>query len=242
MLMRLPLLWLLTALVAFAEPPVTKIVRVKGDAIAIAGLVGNRPDFRIEGNRDLHAILLRGDAGQVQEAERIIQALDGVPGDSSAKDIELTVHILGGDVDASRGATEAKGDALAAVIKQLRGLFPYEKYYTLGTVLLRSGQESKVLTNGALKTPLDSGDKPAQYEIVVNSLKASDEAIPTIHVASFRFHCGIPVQKNGGLLYFDTGTTADLDLKEGQKVVVANLELGNTNSAIFLVVSARTLR
>ncbi|HVN83075.1 MAG TPA: hypothetical protein VMW38_29095 [Terriglobia bacterium] len=41
--------------------------------------------------------------------------------------------------------------------------------------------------------------------------------------------------------YIDTGINTDLDVREGQKVVVGKATVDNSNNALFLVLTARVV-
>lgn len=237
------------------KPEVTRIVRVHRDASALANLL---PHGRvgIHPSNELRAILLSGPSDIVDEEEHTIQQLDGISSGGS-RNVELLIYVLGGSGPAVSGAPEATGEALSGVVKQLRSVFPYKNYYLLSTIFLRTAQDSAAQNSGFLKSLLQSSAPlpPSRYEVNYNSATASDDPTPVIHLSRFKFDARIPyvsgsfrtsgegiAQVTPQYQQMDVSTNADLDLREGQKVVVSNSNIEDANSSIFLVLTARLVQ
>jgi len=226
---------------------ITKIVRVHGNASIIASLAVI-PGVSVEGDNQLRVIVIKGIRSDVAAVERTIQELDtAAPATSEPKNIELVVYVIGGSMDPIPGVPEASVDALTPVLKQLRAVFPYKNYQTLSTMVVRSGQDSKAINSGMMKTVQSNGNsselvEPSVYHIQYNSARISQETPPVIHLNGFHFGARIPVKTGSDFHQVDVGTETDVDLREGQKVVVANSNLGNANISLFLVLTARLVQ
>ena len=223
---------------------IIRIVHVHGDAGTLANLAGNGSGATVEGSDQLKAVVIKGRPAEVAAVESTIQQLDaGVSAGLGAKNIELIVYVIGGSMESISGVAETSGDALASVVKQLRAVFPYKNYQTLSTMIVRSGQGSKTISSGMIKTLQSTGSNeqvsaPSTYDIRYDSARISAETPPLIHLTGFRFDAKIPMAT--GMV--PVGTATDVDLKEGQKVVVANSNLGNTNMSLFLVLTAHVVQ
>lgn len=233
---------------------IIKVVPVHGDAGLLAHLAGG-PRASAQGSDQLKAVVIKGTPADVAVVERSIHELDAAsPAVSGGKNIELVVYVIGGSMEPLPGATETSGDALAPVVKQLRTVFPYKNYQTLGTMLLRSSQGSKTISTGIIKSLQKTGNEgevlsPSTYQLKFDSARATADSVPVIHLDKFEFESRIPVvasvmkSKDGSTAssQFQSvpiGTQTDVDLREGQKVVVANSNIGNTNVSLFLVLAA----
>ena len=63
----------------------------------------------------------------------------------------------------------------------------------------------------------------------------------TIRIDSMRLGCRVPRPTgSGGLSYSDVGLSADVDIKQGQKVVVGRMSMGQ-DSALFVVLTAQVV-
>ena len=243
------------------EPPtpeVTKIVRVhNARPERLAEMVRGVP-ATIHANDALKAIVIRGKPADVATLEQTIRELDTASTTLSSRNVELMVYLVSGSSALPTSSTPAeKLTALTPVVKQLRAIFPYHDYQLLSTMLLRSGEGSKTSSNGLLKPFQDvPGTYPSVYSIQYDSATVSpEEANPTIHLEHFRFDTRIsiaaaaPTTTTTGTPYattqfqtFSIGIQTDVDLQEGQKVVVGKANIESTDSAVFVILSAKLVR
>jgi hypothetical protein len=228
---------------------VVKVVHVKGNAEGIAALAGRASGVNYEASTTLKAIVLRGEPADVANVERTIQELDNPNGESGAasgvRNIELTIYVIAGSSEPIAGFEEVSGDALAPVLKQLRAIFPYKHYELLTTVLMRSAQNSKGVVEGVIRPiePTDLNLGPVNYQLSYESVGVSTEANPLIHVVKLQFGAGLPFmigpKESKQFQTFRIGISSNVDVREGQKVVVGSSNVPEGNTALFLVVSAR---
>lgn len=237
---------LLSAQTASTEPPqpenTVKIVRVHGNALAIGSLAASWSGIHYQVSDALKAIVLTGKSADVAKVERTIEELDALnaitpAAAASERNMETTVYVISGGAEPISGVQDITGEALAPVVKQLRAIFPYNHYQLLSTMLIRSAQNAKASSEGMMTTAQSNSApaRPSIYKIGYDSAKTSGEP-SAIHLSGFyfdsRFSLATGEQRNVAI-------QTDVDLHEGQKVIVGKANVGNSDACIFLVLSAR---
>jgi hypothetical protein len=150
---------------------------------------------------------------------------------------------------------------IASVTRQLQSIFPYKSYQVLTSMLLRSREDTRAINSGVMKS-LSSAEaaqaqvsRPSTYTVGYDRASVSNESgKPSIHIRNFRFGTKIPVinemlgskDSKGSIPYattqvsqVDVSIMTDIDIRDGQKVVVGKANVENGDSAIFVVVGAR---
>jgi hypothetical protein len=179
-------------------------------------------------NTEMHAIGVHAPGSTIPAIDDAIARLD-VPA-SAPHNIELTAYlVIGTDSEATSLAALPKD--LESVVTQLKNAFPFKNYRLMDVMNLRgrTGEQLRtssaggVLPNGStVTTALDIRSLsvgPDNTTVRINSLRSST-----------RFPAGNTMQ--------DLGFNTDLDIKEGQKVVVGRQGL-NHDQALFLVLTAK---
>jgi hypothetical protein len=176
------------------------------------------------------AIIVKSPKEAMPMIEDAVQRLDvpAVP----PKNIELTAYMLLG-LESADAADEAPAE-LQSALKQLRATSPYKGFRLLDTVSLRGREGKQAVVRGT------STGKPAQ-------------SLPVYYTFSYRA-TRITADEKGRTVWFDglhlelrqgnqgpTEITTDIDVREGQKVVVGRVSLDRPDSALFLVVTAKTV-
>jgi len=215
---------------------VTKVVRVHTGARNLAALASGGSRVEVRADDVLKAIVLRGKPADVSALENTIRELDSASSNlGSSKNVELTVYLLSGSSSSSPSATEEKLPVVAPVVKQLHAVFPYSNYQLLSTMLLRSGEGTPASTSGLLKG-FGNSTAPSHYEVSYKAARVSaDEAGPSIHLMGFHFLLRVAI----GASMFDAGVETDVDLRDGQKVVVGKSNVETADSALFVVLVAK---
>ena len=218
-------------LFAQAEKPqeITKVVRVRyAVPKAIADLLNPGSNGYIAvGDNGLKAIVLKGRADKVAEAEQTIKELDIPPPTESAHDIDVTIYIVGGTSKSQSSSAAPK--EIEPVIKQLQSIFPYSSYELLNTVAIRSREGKQASNSGQMKQfGNTTAQTPTFYGIVYDTSIGSPQAI---RFDRFRFDV------RSGNVNVAIGT--DLEVHPGQKVVVGKTNIDNGESALFVVLTAR---
>ncbi|MDQ2839445.1 MAG: hypothetical protein M3Y72_00055 [Acidobacteriota bacterium] len=233
---------------------IVKIVRVHGDARNIANLAGSGSGTHFEVSEALRAIVVRGRPTDVANVEKTIQELDALSpsaASSAGKNVELTTYVIGGSMQPIAGTQEATGESLSPVIKQLRAIFPYTHYQVLSTMIMRSSQNGKASSQGMMRLqPLPDVSQPSSYVISYDSAKVSDDASASIHLSNFRFSAKVPYVsgslRGNNSTYtttqfqmMDVGIDTDVDLREGQKVIVGKANVAESDTCFFLLLVAK---
>jgi hypothetical protein len=229
---------------------VQKVIDLKyADPNALAKLLGNMeqngsPDHVIA-QPDLHAISIGTyDPSFLKLAEEIIQRYD-VPQAKSAAlhqyGVEILAHIL------LAGAKGSSGDALPAdlapVAKQLRAVFGYTDIRLLESSLIlgREARRSDVL--GTLSGLSEEQKAPVRYQIQIGKISVEPGGKGnSVALENFQFSARVPYEYvQGQVQFMDLGFNTDLNVFEGQKVVVGKSHIGPSNEALILVLSARVV-
>lgn len=192
-------------------------------------------DSNVRESPDLHAITVEASPTAMRAIEDAIQKLD-VPS-AMPKNIEMTAYLLVAS-DAANAPGPAIPSALDSVVTQLRNAFPFKNYSLLDIINFqtRTGQGVSTSSTGAFVQSGTSNTSSVQVYLQLNSVTlAADGATLRINHLSARL--SVP---NGSGGYRDLSIQTDLDMKEGQKVVVGRLGL-NQDQALFLVMNGRIL-
>jgi hypothetical protein len=226
---------------------ITRIIRVQYEnPEKIAGLIIPGSPVSVTADTTLGVIVLKGTTENVADAEQTIKQLDAPPLVSAASDVELTVYLIGASNDSTSGSPRNPA-VIEPVIKQLGAIFPYRSYELLSTMLLRSQQGRPAQTSGIMSynPGSEASRHPGTYGISYGSATVSPgKSKATIHLNDFKFSARVGIANSTipnttSYQTFDTGTKSDLDIREGQKVVVGKTDIASDGSAIFIVLAAK---
>ncbi len=185
-------------------------------------------------NDSMKVMTLNGLPANVAAAEAAIKQLDVAP-----KTIELTVYfVVGGDNAAQMAGTPVPAD-VRDVITQLKGVFTFKEYKMLDVLTLRTRSGSEAETTGIL----NSGSPPRMSQFSVRNVTVGDDGLIRID----RMHAGLRIpfsrgSEPGKSDYINSGIDQNVDLKEGQKVVVGRSSLEGPEKALFLILTARVIQ
>lgn len=189
-------------------------------------------------NRETHTIGIATNPQTLQAIEDAIARLD-TPA-AAPKNIDLTMQlVLGSDLDAQAGALPKD---LESVVTQLRNAFPFKSYHLLDvlTIRTRTGQRAGTDSSGGSIGP-GTGGRLVTSSFNVNSSSIAPDGT-TIRLDGLRCSSKIPHDLgNGQFQYQDLSMNTDVDIKEGQKVVVGRQGI-NKEQALFLVLSAKVVQ
>jgi hypothetical protein len=199
-------------------------------------------------NAAMHAIAVSATAPAMAAIEDAIKRLD-VPA-SAPQNIELTAYLLtGSDADGAPGNLPRELDS---VVTQLKNVFAY-KNYKLGDILTLRGRTGQRLSTSGTGGAVKIGDtsEPIITQFNVDALSVGPDG--AIRIDGLKVGNRVPVasgsftgSSNGPLVntqftYIDVGLNTDVDIKEGQKIVVGKMAL-NPNEAMFLVLMAHVIQ
>ena len=232
---RIILAVLLFAAPVFAQAPkdrTTKLVTLKyADPNAIFGMI-KMFGVGVEMNGAMKTMSLTGTPENIAAAEAAIKQLDVAP-----KNIELVVNFLiGSNQTTTAGAVPAD---LRDVVAQLKSTFTFKDYSMLDTLTLRTRAGSSADTTGLVPNPA-MVSVPRLTQFSIRSASVTDDGVIRID----RMHAGlrIPIPSAQKVDYINTGIDQDIDVKEGQKIVVGRASLEGPDKALFLVLTAKVVQ
>jgi hypothetical protein len=186
-------------------------------------------DASVRQNAEMHALAIEASPEAMRAIEDAIQKLD-VPA-AMPKNVEMTVFLLVA-TDSATPAGSPVPKELDSVATQLKAAFPFKNYGLLDVLTFRTRTGQSVSTTSAGGS-LQIGN-------------ATVSVITTVRIAS------VSVESDGSTVRIDKmdsryqwsgqnlGISTDLDIKEGQKVVVGRLGISH-EQALFLVMMAKVL-
>jgi hypothetical protein len=203
---------------------------------ALANLISTYSNVSFHYNEEMKAITLSGPSDAVDAVVAMIKQLDVPP-----KDIELTIYyLLGSEGENNLGSAPPK--ELDPVVTQLRNAFTFKNYRLLDVLALRTrtGQTASTSSNlGSLQ--IGQNSVPIVGEFRIRSATVAIDG-STIRLDEMTDNLRWPVSQQGGNQwnYANIGLKTDVDIKEGQKVVVGRLGISH-DQALFLVLTAKVV-
>jgi len=195
-------------------------------------------DASVRQNAEIHALAIEASPEAMRAIEDAIQRLD-VPS-ALPKNIEMTVFLLVA-TDSATPAGSAVPKDLDDVVTQLKNTFPFKSYGLLDVLAFhtRTGQRVSSTSSGG---SLQVGSRQVS---VISSLRIDSISVQsdgsTVRVDRMNSSFRVPVPTGGDQIsYQDLGIQTDLDIKEGQKVVVGRVGMSH-DQALFLVMMAKVL-
>jgi hypothetical protein len=223
---------------AFAQDQpkfVQRTVDVKyADAERIARFVNAYPGVNVRSDSSLHAIIISGPPEGVASVEALVKKFDVAPAN-----VELTVYLISGN---SHDATDDLPKDLASTAKQLHGVFAYKSYRILQSFILRDRENGRGNGTGTSGTLPNSS---AAYNFHYQSITVSSGTPRIVHIDNAQFSVSTPTgnRNDKGNAIVDTSTiNTDLDVGEGQKVVVGKSNVHGSDDALILVVTAQVVQ
>lgn len=198
---------------------------------------------RWSGDERARLITLAGPEPIVSAMETAIKNLDVAS--PAEKSVDLVFYILAAGGQAGSASVPAD---LAPVVQQLGNTFGLKSFHLLESAALRVYEGQNLSTSGLLNIPLPSG-AVATYVIACQRLRtAMGDSAPNVSLKRLDFRINFPKSqavdkegKNTQTTYLHAGFTTDIDVKNGQKVVVGKTSLDAATPAVFLVVSAKVV-
>jgi hypothetical protein len=196
-------------------------------------------DASVRQNAEMHALAIEATPEAMRAIEDAIQKLD-VPA-AMPKNIEMTVYLLVATDSATPAGSPIPKD-LEAVATQLKNTFPFKSYGLLDvlTFRTRTGQSVSTTSSGGA---FQIGGRPVSVisSLRINSISVQSDG-STVRIDKMNSDYRVPVANGNGdqWSYQNLGIQTDLDIKEGQKVVVGRLGISH-DQALFLVMMAKVL-
>jgi hypothetical protein len=224
---------------------VQKIVDVKyANAVEVWNILSQFVDQSegsiMRGSITLRAIALLGTAENVAKMEEAIKRLDVPP--PPTPNIELTAYLL---MASEQETTKKLSPDLEGVTKQLKSVFMYSGFRLLDTLMVRCRDGNGGEASGVAPSTSEISNKTF-YSFRFGTAKiVASPGVRMIRLDGLKLGVKVPVTTGGGpsptFSYVDTGTNTDIDVREGQKVVVGKSTIDGSENALFLVLSAKVV-
>jgi len=101
----------------------------------------------------------------------------------------------------------------------------------------QGGEASGVVDSG----PSAPGAKTISQVKFKSASVSTDEKGHAIRIDGLRVGLKVPVAGPGGVQYLDTGISTDVDIREGQKVVVGKANMDGSDRASIVVLTAKVV-
>jgi hypothetical protein len=161
--------------------------------------------------------------------------------------VEITVYLLEASREPAPAGTIIPPD-LQPTLTQLRNVFAYQNFQLLDAAVLRSRSGQMATMNGVLSF---GKDESVQYGMRLRPTVQADERTRSIRIDDLQFSTEVPVGPPppqpgqivplGGRRRIQARITADIDVKDGQKVVVGKTGLEGTQRALILVLAGKVV-
>jgi hypothetical protein len=186
---------------------------------------------------EMRTVAVNAPAETVEAMGEAIARLD-TPA-AAPKNIELTMQLVVGTESDTAGNPLPKD--LEPVVTQLRGTFPFKNYRLLDVLAIRTrtGQRASTDSSGA---SVQSGgiSRPIVSNFSINGSSLGESG--TVRLDGLKCSTKMPMEvQPGNFNYQDLGMNTDVDIKEGQKVVIGRQGI-NREQALFLVLTARVVQ
>ena len=176
------------------------------------------------------------------EIEQVIQRFDVPP--PAVKNIEVTIYLMSalGQPAASSVPPELEG-----VVRQLKSMFSYKGYQLMDTQVIRVRPGQVGEASGVVDSGPSSGEAKTISQIKFKAALVSlDEKGRAIRIDGLKVGLKMPITSTGptgvkSYQYLDTGISTDIDIHEGQKVVVGKANMDGSDRASIVVLSAKVV-
>jgi hypothetical protein len=186
-------------------------------------------------NSQSDVLIVRTTADLAPAIDTIVEKLKTA---APPKNIELTFYILQGTKESAVDGAPLPSE-LEPVIKQLKATFAYQGFRLLDTALMRGRSGQRADLQGVASIARDS---PSPYSIRATLATSSDAKPQIIRIDDLRLNIQVAVHDGpNSTRHVDTGFTANLDIKEGQKVVIGKTGIEGSQSALILVATGKVV-
>jgi hypothetical protein len=221
---------------ARAQQKVVRIYQVNPDSInSISGTLSSLFLGSAQVHSQANVLIVRTTADLAPAIDTIVEKLKTAP--PPKKNIEMTFYILQGSKDPAADGAPLPPE-LEPVIKQLKATFAYQGFHLLDTAVMRGRSGQRADLQGVASIEKDS---PSPYSIRATLATSSDAKPQIIRIDDLRLNIQVVVHEGpNSSRHMDTGFTANLDIKEGQKVVVGKTGIDG-QTALILVATGKVV-
>ena len=208
------------------------------DPQSLSDILGVFPIGRFA-HRSLRTLSVSGSPDVIAAVEEAVKRFDVPP--PVTRNIDLTVHLLGAQQQA--GPAEEVPPALQGVVGQLKGLFPYRGYRLMETFAMRTRDGHGGRISGIIPSSASVPHKTSYSFSIKSTTVSGEENDRKVRIDGLDLRVDVPfaVPPGPSYQYRSVGLKTDIDIREGQKVVVGKATVGESTDALILVLTAEIL-
>jgi hypothetical protein len=196
-------------------------------------------------------VVITGPPERVDTAEAILKQLDVPPPPPSPveqkKDIQLTAYMIIASPSATTGTPVPKD--LDSAISQVSSIFPYKSFNMFDAVLMRMVEgEGRDASRGHVSGALPQGQQTfaggGSYDFSVQAVgltPATPANLLRLHNLSLQLRILAGVDKDGKDKYQQVNIDTNIDMKEGQKIVVGKANIDGSENALIVILTAKVV-
>jgi len=189
-------------------------------------------------DRQTKVLTVAGPPSDIAAVEEAVKKLDVPP--PPVRDIDLTAYF----VLATRQPMQAAEipTELDEAITQLKRVLNYKSFQLLDTAFLRTRDGEEATVSGVARV----GNDPVAFRLGFNHADIALEGkARTVRISGLNFHAERPATAATALVPApkppSAGIYTDIDIAEGQKVVVGRTALDFPDNALILVLTAKVI-
>lgn len=197
------------------------------------------PFGSVHPSQALHTITVQTNNEETMaEVVRLVKQYDVPP--PPVQNVEVTIYLMSALATPSASPIPAE---MESVVKQLKSMFSYKGYQLIDTevIRVRAGQGGDASAVVDSKGP--GGAKTISQMKFRSATPTTDDKGRAVRIDGLKVGLKVPVPANtkGEYNYIDTGISTDVDIREGQKVVVGKVNMDGADRASIVVLSAKVV-
>jgi hypothetical protein len=190
---------------------------------------------KVQVNQSLRVLAVDGTPTAVAAIEEALKRLDVPP--PPAQNVELIFHMI----LAKPAKDGSLPSDLASVQRNLESLFGFKGFQLTETVVLRARDGQNVEAHGAAPNPNPNVSEKLDFGLRANPSVAAAAGGNVIRIDNLQLNLAIPYMSGGALQRRNARFNTQIDVKEGQKVVVGKANVDGSDGAMILVVTAKVV-
>ena len=208
-------------------------------ADTILALGSGAPNTRINHNNNLKTITVRDYPENIAAIEGAIKRLD-LP-DAAPVSIQTQIYLVAASDEGAEVGMFPK--EIDPVLAQLKATLKYKNYRFVNTFINRVNDGGSFTSTGTgYSTSGNNTPTSMQCSMQQVRLATDNTGKEAIRIGRFNINVKVPVQVSNGTQYQDVGINTELSLSEGGLVVVGTGNMGLTDGAMIVIVSAKKMK
>jgi hypothetical protein len=218
---------------------------------ALDGLRSGAPNTAMVPNRQLKTITVRDYPENLAAIGEALKRLDvpepAPPPMAIPVDIEFNLYLIAASQTA--GEKTPFPPALEPVITQMRSTLKFSNYRFLTTFSNRVNDDGKIGSAGVISSPFPvtgvTANIKSNYSYEVSNVRSFQDASGKFgfNLRNFKFDLDVPIESGNGAYGFRrVGISTQLNLREGEMAVVGTANVGSSDEAVIVVVTAKKVK